>query len=122
MAERNLRWDIFFYADNNKPGVKNEAASFYTVGKNAGACYTYPKGVFFAYVNPITKGREQIVNKNYVKMIDEQPVRRPAGKERQREEIRGRPVFYAPCPDRCDDKTDEAPAGRTMQRKHWQSL
>ena len=56
MAERNLRWDIFFYADNNKPGVKIEAASFYTVGKNAGACYTYPKGVFFAYVNPISKG------------------------------------------------------------------
>ena len=61
----------FFYADNNKLGVKNEAASFYTVGKNTGACYTYPEGVFHAYVNPISKGWEKIVNKNFVKMMNE---------------------------------------------------
>ena len=52
-------------------GTKNEAASFYTVGKNTGVCYTYPEGVFFVYVNPISKGREQIVNKTFVKMMDE---------------------------------------------------
>lgn len=34
----NLLWGIFFYAENNKLGVKNEAASFYTVGKITGAC------------------------------------------------------------------------------------
>jgi len=36
----NLLWDIFCYADKYKLDVKNEAASFYTVGRNTGACYT----------------------------------------------------------------------------------
>ena len=52
-------------------GTKNEAASFYTVGKNTGVCYTYPEGVSLAYVGYITKGREKIVNRIFVKMMDE---------------------------------------------------
>ena len=61
----------FCLADKCWLGTKSEAASFYTVGKNTGVCYTYPESVSLAYVGYITKGREKIVNKNFVKMIDE---------------------------------------------------
>ena len=35
------------------------------------AWYTYPEGVSLAYVGYITKGREKIVNRIFVKMMDE---------------------------------------------------
>ena len=61
----------FFFTDKCWLGTKSEAASFYTVGKNTGVCYTYPEGVSLAYVGYITKGREKIVNRIFVKMMDE---------------------------------------------------
>ncbi len=44
---------------------------FSIVVKNIGVCYTYPEGELLAYVNHTIKDRENIVNKLFMKTMDE---------------------------------------------------
>ena len=60
----------FFFADKYEL-QKTKQFCFLDDSKKTGACYTYPEGKLFAYVNHIIKERENIVNKPFVKTMDE---------------------------------------------------